>query len=219
MDIYRYIDVNCERTQDGLFDEPLNSLTGLSYIVVAYMLYRILRTMPQKPFLLKFMIGICVFISIGSVIFHTSARMWGALLDSLPIAIFAVVYMFAMMRHLLGLRWYGILAMMAAFVYANILFKYMVIRAADGYISILPTLGFIALITAYMWLTKKPSRKSFLLVTLVSGIAVYFRILDRDICATFPAGTHFVWHLLMAVVIYNLNAELFRNYRFPSKRG
>ena len=212
MNIYRYIDVNCERTQDGLWQEPFNTLTGLAYFLVAYLLWQMLKKRPRRPFLLKFMLGITIAIGVGSMLFHSTARMWAALLDSVPIAIFAAVYMYALMRHILNLRWWGILLVMLVFIAANFAFKYFVIRAADGYISILPTLGFIALTTIYMWLSKNPSRKCFLLITLLSFIAVYWRIMDFEICKDFPIGTHFIWHLVMAGVIYNLNAELIRRH-------
>ncbi|NJN40478.1 MAG: hypothetical protein HC807_06085 [Gammaproteobacteria bacterium] len=39
-------------------------------------------------------------------------------------------------------------------------------------------------------------------------MSLTFRTLDRDLCAAIPLGTHFLWHLLNAVVLYRLACEL-----------
>ena len=35
-------------------------------------------------------------------------------------------------------------------------------------------------------------------------LALVFRSIDQAMCPTFPYGTHFLWHLLNAVVLYLL---------------
>jgi len=34
--------------------------------------------------------------------------------------------------------------------------------------------------------------------------AVFFRIIDMDLCGIFPIGTHFLWHILNASVLFIL---------------
>jgi hypothetical protein len=35
----------------------------------------------------------------------------------------------------------------------------------------------------------------------VFAVALVFRTVDAPVCSTWPSGTHFVWHLLIAVVM------------------
>ncbi|PWT93645.1 MAG: hypothetical protein C5B56_00365, partial [Proteobacteria bacterium] len=35
-------------------------------------------------------------------------------------------------------------------------------------------------------------------------VSLVFRTIDRTICGAFPLGTHFVWHMLNAVVLFVL---------------
>ena len=41
-----------------------------------------------------------------------------------------------------------------------------------------------------------------LAATGIFTISLFFRTIDRVICPSFPAGTHFVWHLLNGAVLY-----------------
>jgi hypothetical protein len=36
------------------------------------------------------------------------------------------------------------------------------------------------------------------------ALSLAFRVVDLPICPAFPTGTHFVWHLLNALVLYVL---------------
>src|SRR5262249_32960285 len=35
-------------------------------------------------------------------------------------------------------------------------------------------------------------------------VSLTFRIVDLDVCATWPLGTHFLWHLFNAAVLYTV---------------
>jgi hypothetical protein len=35
-------------------------------------------------------------------------------------------------------------------------------------------------------------------------VSLIFRIVDLDICAAWPLGTHFLWHLFNAAVLYTV---------------
>lgn len=35
-------------------------------------------------------------------------------------------------------------------------------------------------------------------------VSLIFRIIDLDVCARFPIGTHFLWHVLNAAVLYTV---------------
>jgi hypothetical protein len=56
----------------------------------------------------------------------------------------------------------------------------------------------------------KATAKTFLAIVLVWTGSLIFRTIDRDICAQFPWGTHFLWHTLNAWVLYRLLRVLIR---------
>jgi hypothetical protein len=41
-----------------------------------------------------------------------------------------------------------------------------------------------------------------LIAAAVFVTSLIFRVIDLDICGLLPVGTHFLWHILNAVVIY-----------------
>ncbi|KZB85003.1 hypothetical protein [Amycolatopsis regifaucium] len=44
-------------------------------------------------------------------------------------------------------------------------------------------------------------RRRFALAAAVFGVSLAFRSADHAVCGNFPAGTHFVWHLLNGLVL------------------
>jgi len=47
-------------------------------------------------------------------------------------------------------------------------------------------------------------RRGILAAAAIFAVSLSFRTVDRMLCGAFPLGTHFVWHLLNAVVLYLL---------------
>ncbi len=213
----RYIDLHCERLQDGLFEEPLNTLTNLCFFVASYILHRNTAHFPKRPALISFFIIIICFIGIGSGVFHATARMWGALMDSIPIAMFALVYVFAFGKHVLRMGWLGGFALILLYVFTYHGIKYLYLgvpagRMPDGWVSMIPSVYFLALLTIWLFALRSKSAVAYLKITIVAAIAVYFRTIDRSICADFHLGTHFLWHALAATMVYLMVKEIIRNY-------
>lgn len=212
----KYIDLHCERLQDGWFEEPFNTLSNLTFFVVAFLLYRNHKNL-RLPFLAKFFIGIILVIGTGSMIFHSSARFWGALSDSIPIAIFAVTYVFAFARHILRTWWIAGFLVVAAYITTYFGVRYMYLgdirgKMPDGYVSMIPSVYFMAGLTLLLYALKNSSALAFLKITLIAGLAVFFRTIDLMICIDFPIGSHFLWHMLASVMVYMMVAELIRKY-------
>jgi RsiW-degrading membrane proteinase PrsW (M82 family) len=47
------------------------------------------------------------------------------------------------------------------------------------------------------------------------GLSLLFRTIDARVCAAFPLGTHFLWHLLNAVLLGWMIRVLVRHGRGP----
>jgi len=44
--------------------------------------------------------------------------------------------------------------------------------------------------------------RPLLVAGTVFAVSLVLRIVDLQVCGVFPLGTHFIWHILNAVVIY-----------------
>jgi hypothetical protein len=44
-------------------------------------------------------------------------------------------------------------------------------------------------------------------------VSLAFRTADLPLCATLPSGTHFLWHILNAAVLYSLVRTMMRHGR------
>jgi len=110
MDLTREIDAYCERLGPGLWAEPVNALTNLAFVIAALVMWRraggVSRAEGQEEGrqmarALCIVLGV---IGIGSGLFHSFAQVWSALADVIPIAVFILLYLFAVNRDVLGLR-------------------------------------------------------------------------------------------------------------------
>lgn len=210
----KYIDLTCERTQPGFFEEPLNDISNISFIIAAFFLVRFIRTKDKQPFSNYFLIFLCVSIGIGSTVFHTTARMWAALyFDILPIVLFAAIFMFLFSRHILRLGIVGNTALLAILIYENYLFKKLVYHAPDGYFSLIPCAFFLIFLSLYMAIKHNRSTKNISIATAIACVAIFSRAVDMYVCDWFPYGTHFIWHTLMGVFMYITIREMIIRHR------
>ena len=210
----RYIDVTCERTQYGFFEEPLNVLSNIGFFIATYYLLKLARSKGKQPFSMYFMIYICSVIGVGSMVFHTTARMWAAVyFDIMPIAFFAATLMFLFASHILRLGIIGTTIMLSLLIFENVVFKSLINHAPDGYVSLIPCAFFLMFMSCYMGLTKNVSTRNIAIATTIAVIAISFRATDMYFCSIFPYGTHFLWHALMSLFMYIVIRELIIRHR------
>jgi hypothetical protein len=50
-----------------------------------------------------------------------------------------------------------------------------------------------------------------MLAAIVGVCSLFCRAIDREVCDLFPVGTHFLWHMLNATLLYILLKQLVRN--------
>lgn len=180
-----YVDGYCERLAPGLWGEPLNSLSNLAFLVAAIAVWR----QPKgRPFAV--LIGL---VFLGSTAFHLLATRWSGAADTGFILVF-VLYYAAVFPHLFfgvsrRISWLGIPVFLA--------FTAIVASLGGGlYLSALIGLAVFAIIL------KGEHRRRFAVAAAVFGVSLSFRTADHTVCGNFPAGTHFVWHLLNGLVLY-----------------
>ena len=142
-------------------------------------------------------------IGIGSYLFHTHATVWAVTADVIPIILFSLTYIFAANRDYWGFSLLPALGLTALyFPYAALVSalasELPFFRISGEYWS-LPLL-----IGAYAWLLRTRAPGTARGLALGAGILVVsltFRSLDEILCAAFPLGTHFLWHILNGIML------------------
>jgi hypothetical protein len=199
MDWLAAVDGYCERLGAGFWAEPVNAVTNLAFVIAAALMWRRTAGLAMGR-ALAVVLGL---IGVGSFLFHTFANRLTGLLDVLPILGFILLYTFAASRDFLGLRpWVAGAVVLAFLPYA---------AATVPLWAMVPGLGSSAgympvpvLILFYGWLLRR--RAPATARGLAAGAAILllsllFRTLDGPVCAPLPLGTHFLWHLLNAVML------------------
>jgi hypothetical protein len=196
------LDAYCERLGPGLWAEPVNAATNLAFLVAAALAWvRMGRPAPPLVPALALILGS---IGIGSGLFHTFANGLTALLDVVSIAAFVLVYLYAVNRHALGWGRVAALAGVAAF------FPYAALAGAGfarvpgfavsaGY---WPIVLLIALYGAALQRRRPAFARGLLTGAALLGLSLVARSADMAACAALPLGTHFLWHILNAAMLF-----------------
>lgn len=201
----------CERQSAALWAEPVNALTNAAFLIAAGAALLLWRREGANDRPALALIAVTASVGVGSFIFHTVATKGAMLLDVIPIAIFIYGYFFLSLR-----RFFGLEARLAAPVtLAFVAFSYGVdamIQGLNGSVAYLPALA--ALIVFWSLLEfpdlragqprDREAARGFATAAAVFFVSLCLRTLDRTFCASFPLGSHFLWHMLNAVVLYLL---------------
>ncbi|MCA3509615.1 MAG: ceramidase domain-containing protein [Rhodobacter sp.] len=193
------VDGYCERLKPGYWAEPVNAVTNLAFVVAAAVMWRRTAGLP----LARAMVLVLAAIGVGSYLFHTHANRVTGVMDVIPIVAFILLYVFAASRDFLRLTpWRAGLATVAFLPYA---------AATVPLWSMVPGLGSSAgyapvpvLILVYAWLLRRRAPATAQGLAAGAGLLVLslvFRTVDEPLCGVWPMGTHFLWHLLNAVML------------------
>jgi hypothetical protein len=140
-----------------------------------------------------------VAIGMGSGIFHLFATRGTIWFDVLPIASFVLAYTLFSMRRYLAMSWGRAIALVIGFyVVAGLLAWSLpgwLREASNGTTSYLPPFLGLALLGAMIAFKGCPAGWYVLGAFPVFLVAIVFRMADPMVCAGFPLGTHFLWHV------------------------
>lgn len=202
------LDLYCERLGSGLAAEPLNALSNLFFVAAALLLLPAARRAHTRTAAALTLALLAI--GVGSGLFHTYATRWAEWLDVLPILFFQLVYLGAYLHQLctLSVRSSGALVALFALSLGGAAMFPAVINGSLAYAPASAVLFWMGVDYAL----REGSMNVFVTagVFLVSLIA---RSLDNALCAWWPYGTHFVWHILNAIVLYRLVCDYLRSQR------
>jgi hypothetical protein len=197
------VDLYCERTDPSFWAEPINAFTNGAFLIAAALAFVLWRRHGDRDPVTLSLIFLTAVIGIGSFAFHTLATKGAVLLDVIPIALFVYGYLFLALRRFLRLKPLATIGILLAFIVASEGLSYAVPpNFLNGSTDYLPPLT--ALIAVGILTGSNRVGSSILLAAAVFLVSLAFRTIDRTVCGVFPIGTHFIWHLLNAGVLYIL---------------
>jgi hypothetical protein len=192
----------CERAGAVFWAEPVNALTNAGFLVAALAAFLEWRRAGGRDVPVLALIVVMVLIGLGSFAFHTLATRGAVYLDIIPIAVFIYGYLALALRRFLGLRCVPTIAIVAAYiVLSRVPGRLVPPGTLNSSIDYLPALAALLIM---VWFVPARVRTAVGLATLTFIVSLAFRTVDRTVCGTFPLGTHFIWHLLNAVVLFVL---------------
>jgi hypothetical protein len=196
------VDLYCERTDPSFWAEPLNALSNVAFLIAAAFAYRDWRRRDADVATLLLII-VTVLVGLGSFAFHTLATRGAVLLDTIPIALFIHGYLYVALRRFLGLGAILSLTIVVAFFAFTQAFTSVLPRGLlNGSVGYLPAL---AAMLAVGWIARAdPPGRTILYAAGAFAVSLTLRTIDLWVCPSLPLGTHALWHLLNAGVLYVL---------------
>jgi hypothetical protein len=195
------VDNYCERLGPGLWAEPLNATTNLAFILGAWLVWRLARergALTGKAWLL---IALMATVGAGSGLFHTVATTLTEWLDIIPILVFQLAFLWLYFRDVIGLRRMYAGAILVVFLGAALAGE-TVQEVLNGSLTYAPALITLAILGIYHYMKNLEERTVILIASGVFLLSLTFRTIDGVICSHLPIGTHFLWHILNAVLLY-----------------
>ena len=199
MDWTSPIDAYCERTDAAFWSEPINAVTNLAFILVALLMWHRSagRTEGRVLAVILFLIGV------GSFLFHTFATGWAAAADTTPILVFSLFYIFLANRDFWGWPvWAAALGALAYIPYTAVMtpvFATLPFFQISSFYWPLPLLIF-----AYAILLRRripATARDLAMGAALLCASLTARSLDEVYCTAVPIGTHFLWHILNAILL------------------
>ena len=200
----------CERTGPGLFAEPLNACSNAAFLYAAWRLWQRAAGAPTAMAApQRLLAALIALVGVASLCFHTFATRWAGILDVACIGIFNLTYLFVFLRRLAAWQSAAALAATVMFVVADrsaglILPE----EALNGSVLYLPALTALLALTVYAWRLAPAAGRVMTGAGAVFLVSLTARTLDPLVCSVWPWGTHFLWHLLNAWVLYRLSRAL-----------
>jgi Ceramidase len=215
------IDAYCERVDASFWSEPVNALSNAAFLVAAAIAFARWRRAGAADLPALFLIAAVAVVGIGSFLFHTFANRWSRLADVIPIAVFIYGYFALAMRRFFGLGLAASVGLTLAFLAFSFGFERAWlfafgprgIEATNGSVGYFPAA--LALFAVGLALIarghgrdlaarRRRAGQALLVAACAFVVSLAFRTVDIAFCDASPVGTHFVWHMLNAVVLFIL---------------
>lgn len=217
MEWFAAVDGYCERTGPEYWSEPLNALTNLAFVISAYVMWPRVRGIGLASAMCVVLAGI----GLGSWLFHTHANQFTGLADVAPIGGFILLYLYAANRDYMGFRPVWAVVATAVGMLAVIVTAQGIGRAMPGLGANAAYIAVAALIFGYgggIFRFASGTGRGLMIGSGILAVSITMRMLDGPLCGNWPYGTHFLWHLLNALML-GWMIEVYRRHRLAGALG
>lgn len=200
------IDHYCERIDAGIFAEPINALTNISFLIAFLCLLPLSKSrFPNlaagERIILIALLGLLVAIAFGSTAFHTLANRWSLMADVIPISLFQLVFLGGYLRYVAKVSLVIVAIAIIGFLLSGAMLGKLSL-GINGSEAYLAPLLFIGAMGVYHKLTDQNGGWMLLMTAGVFICSLGLRTIDNAICSVWPIGTHFLWHLINGLVLF-----------------
>lgn len=197
----RQFDEYCERVGFAVLAEPINALSNLAFIVSAWAAWRLAERTGTLTRGVKTLIALAGSTAIGSMLWHTLANTWSLYLDIIPIVAFIVGFLWLYVREVMG-KGVGFAALCVGALFVSAVLVQPIGDDIHGAPSYLPGFLVVFALGLYHVIQNKPERFTLLAGAGTYFTALFFRTIDNELCHYMTIGTHWIWHMLIALVTY-----------------
>lgn len=208
VDWWQQLDLYCERTDTSFWSEPLNLISNACFFIAAFIAHKKRIHSSLSPFqnqFVKILTVISVCIGIGSALFHSLAYRWSQIADVAAIAIYVGIFLFIWTRFYMQwsyLKLGGMFLLVASISGAShVLLANQPLAGSQAYLGILFALFTLSFNKKYR--KNKTTINHLLIAAIIFCFSLVFRTIDPLICSKLPYGSHFLWHILNAIVLYH----------------
>ena len=199
MNWFETIDGYCERIDASFWSEPLNAVTNVVFLMAAIWVLR-REELNNKARALAFLLGM---IGIASFLFHSVATAWAGALDVLFILLFTLLYIFVATEDFLGLPRRSALVVTLGYFPFSVVVDWLtlplsVLGSTRIYI---PILILIILYSLILYKKFPYLSRGLAMGALLLTISMFARSVDLPLCETISTGTHFLWHVINAIML------------------
>jgi hypothetical protein len=209
------IDIYCERVSSDLFAEPINFLSNIAFIIAFYILLRRLKDVSFGDKALKnystILTYIILCIGFGSFLFHAFGNLWSAFADTFPIMIFILFYLYIAVRFYLKQNNFVAATALIIFLSLNVFLGYAGIEEISSYLTALFAMLLISVISLLR--DEIEISRGLFISSIIFIISLTLRQLDNIACSYISLGTHWIWHILNAILLYTLVLLFIKRYR------
>ena len=214
-----YVDLYCERLGPGLWGEPLNTASNIGFLLAAWGIWRLVPRRvvgpagsagraPGSRRALRVLFALALAVGVGSTLFHVTAQVWSRAVDNGLIVAFELAFLWCYLRA--AMRLSRPVAGTAIGVFALAVgYSLQMHDLPGGSVPYFPALAAIVGLGVFHRVRTGAAngpaargRNDLLAAATVFAVALALRTVDNAICPAWPAGTHFVWHLLNGIVMY-----------------
>lgn len=197
-----YIDIYCERIEPGLLAEPLNAVTNISFFIAAFFAYSLAKREHALNSQTRALIILLCAIGLGSTMFHTMATPAAQRSDVLPIVLYQIFFIVFYSLNVMRLNVFVTSALFVVFLGSSAVMDQIPAHILNGSAGYFPALIYLSGFALWQARNGKVEPKTLQYAALTFILSLIFRTMDMELCASFPLGTHFLWHTLNGLVLY-----------------